>query len=179
MIEFISIAKAAEEAAPTGIATLGLNAKLFIGQLVNFAILLFIFWKWILPNVTKKLQERSARIEKAMRDAAITEKEKQEFATWKQAELSKTRAEAAAIVTAAQSEAGKAGQQILEKTKQDQQKLVDQAKAQIESEKQKALADAKSELADLVTNATEKVLRKKLDVKADSELIKKSVSQIH
>ncbi len=179
MFEFIHIAKAAEEASSAGpAATLGLNLKLFIGQLINFGILLLIFWKWILPRVTKALQERSERIQKSLLDAATTEKEKQEFGKWKETEMTRVRSQAAAIVTAAQSEAGKAKQAIIDQTKVDQQKLVDQAKTQIESEKNKSIMEAKSELADLVTQASEKILRKKLDSHADKELIKESLLEI-
>ncbi len=179
----ISTAHAAEEvaheaAATGGIGTLGLNAKFFIAQLVNFGILLLIFWKLILPKVVTALQNRSERIEQALKDAANTEKEKREFEVWKNAEMSKARQEASSIVIMAQTEAGKAKQVIVDQTKTEQQKLVDQAKAQIESEKNKALQEAKGELADLVTNATEKILRKKLDSKTDQELIKESLAQV-
>jgi F-type H+-transporting ATPase subunit b len=177
----IPVARAAEEAAPAssgGIATLGLNVKFFIAQLINFGILLLIFWKWILPGVTKALQARTERIEKSLMDADRIEKEKKEFDVWRQTEMGKARTEASSIVTAAQTEAGKAKQAILDQTKQDQQKLVDQAKTQIESEKNKALQDAKGELADLVTNATEKILRKKLDSHTDQQYIKDSLKNL-
>lgn len=177
----IPIARAAEEAAPAssgGIATLGLNVKFFIAQLINFGILLLIFWKWILPNVTKAMQARTERIEKSLFDADRIEKEKKEFDVWRQAEMGKARQEASSIVTSAQTEAGKAKQAIIDQTKIDQQKLVDQAKTQIESEKNKSISEAKSELADLVTNATEKILRHKLDGMADQELIKESLANV-
>lgn len=180
MMEFIPIARAAEEATTSAgpAATLGLNLKLFIGQLVNFGLLLFIFWKWILPRVTKALQERSARIEKAMRDASTTEKEKHEFFAWKETEMTKVRSQAQAIITAAQSEAGKAKKQIEEETKDQQQRIIQQAKEQIEQEKNQTLQAAKNELADLVTNATEKILRHKLDEHKDKEFIEETLKSI-
>src|ERR1700690_2463541 len=176
----IPIAHAQETSAASsgGIAVLGLNVKFFIAQLINFGILLIIFWKWILPNVVKAMQARTERIEKSLTDADRIEKEKKEFETWKNAEMSKARQEASSIVTSAQSEATKAKQAIMDQTKMDQQKLVDQAKSQIESEKSKSLMEAKSELADLVTNATEKILRHKLDAKTDQQLIKESLANV-
>jgi F-type H+-transporting ATPase subunit b len=169
--------KAAASASPT--AAFNLNAQLFLAQLINFAIVLFILWKWVFTPVAKKLQERTDRIEKAMADANSTEKEKQEFAVWKQQEMSKARQEASSIVTAAQSDANKAKDDILHQTKDEQQKLIDQAKKQIEQEKNSQLQSAKAELADLITNATEKILRQKLDPKKDGELIKESLTNIN
>lgn len=176
----IPVAHAAEEAATNAgpAAIFGLNIKLFIGQLINFGILLLVFWKWILPHIVSGLQKRTERIEKSLHDADRIEKEKQEFEKWRQEEMSKARVEASSIVTKSQTDAGKAKDEILNQTKAEQQKLVDQAKKQIETEKNQQLQSAKSELADLVTNATEKILRGKLDEKKDAELIKQSLSSI-
>lgn len=175
----IPIAHAQEATQSTSpVAVLGLNWQLFVAQLINFAVILFILWKWVFTPVAKKLQERTDKIEKAMRDANTTEKEKQEFAVWKEAEMRKTRQEASGIITAAQVDATKAKDEILKQSKEEQLKLVEQAKKQIEQEKNLQLQSAKSELADIVTQAAEKILRKKLDEKSDKELIKDSLSGI-
>ncbi|MDE2312299.1 MAG: F0F1 ATP synthase subunit B [Patescibacteria group bacterium] len=175
----IPVAQAAEEAQAGGpAATLGLNAKLFIGQLVNFSILLLVFWKWILPGITKGLQKRTERIEKSLSDADRIEKEKAEFEQWRQQELGKARQEASGIIATAQADAGKIKDATLHQTKEEQQKLIEQARKQIENDKQQAIQSAKTELADLITGAAEKVLRKKLDAKADQELIKDSLKSI-
>ncbi len=168
----------AQSTTPSPVAVLGLNVQLFIAQLINFAIVLFILWKWVFTPVAKKLQERTDRIEKAMNDADRIKKEKLEFEDWRKQELSKARHEAADIVTKAQADAGHVKDQILQQSKEEQQKLVDQAKKQIEQEKVQTLQSAKGELADLVTSATEKILRQKLDSKKDLELVKETLAEI-
>ena len=181
MIEYIiPIAHAAEEATSSGspVAVLGLNLQLFIAQLINFAIVLFILWKFVFGPVAKKLQERTEKVEKAMKDAAGTEKEKQEFADWKNEEMSKTRQEASTIITKAQSDAGKAKDEIMHAAKVEQEKMVEAAKKQIEEQKNTTMQSAKAELADMVTNAAEKVLRVKLDSAKDKDLIKESIKNI-
>lgn len=181
MFEFIHIARAAEEAsqASGGVAgTLGLNLKLFIGQLINFGILLVIFWKWILPNIVKGLQNRQDRIAKALQDAQKTEKEKQEFEVWRSAEMAKARQEASAIITKAQVDSNKVKDETLKQTKDEQQKMLASAKAQIEAEKNTVMQSAKTELADLVTMAAEKVLKSKMDKAKDQELIKESLKPL-
>ena len=175
----IPIARAAEEAQNTGVAgTLGLNATYFIGQLLTFSVLLFILWKWVFTPVAKKLTERAERVEKAMRDAASTEKEKQDFSKWKAEQMVNTRHEASIIISKAQNEAVKTKDAILLQAKEEQTKLVEQAKLQIEQEKSQALTSAKSELADLVTIASEKILRKKLDGQKDQELVKEMLKSL-
>ncbi len=176
---FIPIAHAAEEATNTGITgTFGIDWMKFIAQLINFAAVLFVLWKWVFTPVTKKLEERTAKIEKAMRDANTTEKEKQEFAVWKDEQMKNARVEAGSIISAAQKDAGAVKDSILIQAKEDQLKLVDQSRKQIESEKTAAMQSAKSELADLITNATEKILRQKLDGAKDKQLICESLSNL-
>lgn len=176
----IPIAHAAEEAtADTGIAgTFGIDWMKFIAQLINFAVVLLILWKWVFTPVTKKLEERTAKIEKAMKDATNTEKEKQAFSAWKLEEMSNARKESNIIITEAKTEAEKVKDQILQDAKFEQQKLVGQAKEKIIEEQQKAISAAKGELADLVTNATEKIIRQKLNSTKDQELIKESLRTI-
>lgn len=187
-MDFISIAQAATEVAQEvqtaetssggAIGALGLNLKLFIAQLVNFAVVLLVLWKWVFTPVAKKLTERTERIEKSLNDADRIQKEKEDFGKWKDTEMVRVRSQSAAIVAAAEMQAQKSKAEIERQTKENQEKIVQQAKTQIEQEKTKAVSDAKAELADLVTNATEKILREKLDDQKDKSLIKKMIESL-
>jgi F-type H+-transporting ATPase subunit b len=179
----IPVARAAEGAAKaeqeSGIlGKLGIHGELFIMQLINFAIILAVLWKWVFPAVAKKLQERSERIEKAMLDAQTITREKTEFDAWKQEEMSKVRKEAAELVAQAQREAVRSKEEILAATKIDQEKMITQAKAHIEEEEKRMLSDAKAHLADLVVGASEKILRAKLDKASDKKLIEESLQHV-
>ena len=160
------------------VAVLGLNLKLFIAQLINFAIVLFILWKWVFTPVTKALQKRTAKIEQSLNDAERITKEKEEFEKWRNEEMGKARQEASAIISKSQTDAVKVKDEVLAQTKEEQQKLIDQSRKQMEQEKNAQLQSAKAELADLVTLASEKILRQKLDPKKDSELIKQSLTSL-
>jgi F-type H+-transporting ATPase subunit b len=160
------------------LGTLGINWKLFIAQLINFAIVLFVLWKWVLTPVANKLTERADKIEKSINDANRIEKEKQEFEVWKDSEMSKARQEASALISKAQSDAGKAKDEIMLAAKLEQEKIVEAAKKQIEDQKNESIKSAKAELADMITGAAEKILRHKLDSAKDKELIKESLGSI-
>lgn len=160
------------------VGTLGINWKLFVAQLINFAVLLFVLWKWVFTPVAKKLTERTQKIEQSLKDAKRIEQEKQDFSQWREEELSKAKKQAAEIVSRASQEAQKVKDEMLRQTKLEQEHLVLQTKQQIESEKQKALAEAKSQIASVVALATEKILRKKLDEKEDRRLIHESLESI-
>ena len=179
---FIPIARAAAEATsetssgPVG--ALGLNLKLFIAQLINFAVVLFVLWKWVFTPVAKKLQERTDKIEKSMNDADRITKEKDEFGKWRENEMVKVRSQASALVTAAESQAQKSKEEILNQAKQEQSSLLKQTQLQILQEKDKAISDIKSEVANMVTIATEKLIKTKLDSSKDKELIQESLKNL-
>ncbi|MBI2990166.1 MAG: F0F1 ATP synthase subunit B [Candidatus Magasanikbacteria bacterium] len=192
MITFIDIAYAASEASakaaeygggaelePSGIAgSLGLDLKLFIAQLINFAIVLFILWKFVFKPVASKLSERTEKIEKALKNADLMSKEKESFGVWKKQEMVETKKQAAEIIAVARVEAEGAKEQALFDTKEEQKKLVAQAKVLIEKEKDKALREAKSEIGEMVILATEKLLGQKCDEKADRKLVSELVKTL-
>ena len=180
---FISTARAAEEianeASAGGIAgAFGIDWMKFVAQLINFAIVLFILWKWVFTPVTKKLEERTAKIEKSLNDADRITKEKQDFEDWRNQEISKVRQEAGAVISQAQIDSNKVKDEVLAQTKQEQEKLVIQAKKQIEEQKAESLRAAKTELADLVVSATEKIIGEKLTSEKDQRLIKESLGSL-
>jgi F-type H+-transporting ATPase subunit b len=176
---FIAIAHAAEEeAANQSVAGMfGLNAKLFIAQLVNFGIVMFVLWKWVFKPVSKGLAERSSKIDKSLKDAEAITLERNEFDVKKQSELTAARHEAATIITQARQEAAQVREQLLGETKQEQQRLVEQTKLKLAEEQKVMVSGAREQVADLVINATEKILQAKLDERKDRELIKKALAE--
>lgn len=181
---FIKTVHAAEEAGHAaegsgGIAAMfGLSGKLFIAQLVNFGIVLFVLWKWVFGPVTRALEKRTQKIEQSLVTAKQVEDERVNFETWRKEEISKARKEASEIITKAQSEAEVVKSNLLEQTKVEQQRVVDKAKAEVAQESAKAIESAKQELAHLVVQATEKIIREKLDEKKDKALIASALQSV-
>jgi F-type H+-transporting ATPase subunit b len=179
---FIHVAQAAETAAEevnnTGVAgTLGLNAKLFIAQLVNFGIVLFVLWKWVFTPVTKALTARTEKIEKSLQTAETTEQERAQFEEWKKEELGKTRKEASAIIAEAKSQGKALQDSMLIETQHGQEAIVEKTRAQLVAEQNKAIAEIKAEMANLVVSATQAVIGVKLDPTKDKELIKSALEK--
>src|SRR5262245_53133970 len=68
-----------EESEGGVLGMLGINWKLFIAQLINFGIVLFVLWKWVFKPVSSGLEARTTRIEKSLQDATQLEQAKKEF----------------------------------------------------------------------------------------------------
>lgn len=177
---FTHFALAAEEAAhaasePSVLGTLGINWKLFLAQLVNFGIVLFVLWRWVFTPISKKLMERSEKIAVALKDAEDIEKEKAEFEEWKEQQKADARKEAYQILTDAKKEAESVKSSILAQTQKEQARIAEMAKKEIHAEAENSTKAIKTEIAGLVVTATEKILKEKLDPAKDKEIIKGAI----
>ena len=176
----IHIAKASEEASSGGVAgTLGLNLKLFIAQLVNFAIVLFVLWKWVFTPVTKALSSRTEKIEASLKTAESIAKERENFAEWQKQQMTTARQEAGSLLLEAKNQAEALRNSMLIETREQQEQIVAKTKVQLETERTQTMASVKEELANLVISASEKILGEKLDSHKDKELITKSISDVN
>lgn len=166
---------ATHEAAGGVLGTLGLNWKLFLAQLVNFSIVLFVFWKWIVKPLGKTLTDRQERIEKGLKYSEAMESEKKKFEDWKLTEMKKIRNESDNILRVTTDTANQIKQETIVDAQHQANKIIEQAKINIESEKVQMIKEAKEELSTLVVAASEKILHGKLDPKKDHELINESM----
>jgi F-type H+-transporting ATPase subunit b len=159
------------------LGTLGIDWKLFLAQLINFGIVLFVFWKWVVGPIGKALTDRQTKIESGLKNAQYMEAEKKKFEEWRQAEMKKVRTEADHILRMTNDTANKIKQETIVEAQKEATNLVTQAKATIESEKVQMLAEIKQDVATLVVMASEKILKAKLDHKKDEVLIKDSIKE--
>ncbi len=156
---------------PNFIGTLGLNWKLFLAQLINFGIVVFILWKWVFKPVTSALEARRQRIEESVKTAEEIEKRLQEFEAHRETQMRKAQAQAEALIQKAEGLASESKSQILEMARLEARKLLAEAKTAIATEKEQMLREIREEVATLTVMATEKILREKLDEKKDKEII--------
>lgn len=168
----------AAEADQGVLGLLGINWKLFVAQLVNFGIILFIFWKWIVKPLGSALTARQEKIESGLKHAEEMEVERKNFEQWKTDEMKKARQDAEAIITKASSTAEQLKQQTMTTANEQAGKLLEQTKATLEMEKQQMLKEVRQEVADLVVTASEKLLKEKLTDRKDRELIRENLEGV-
>lgn len=168
-----------EHSEDTGVVGLfGLNWKLFLAQLVNFAIVLFVLWKFVFKPVTNNMQARAKKIEDSLVNADRITKEKEEFEHWKAEQMVNARHEATIILTEAKQNAEKLKAQTIEATRTEQQQVLEKAKKDLQAAEQQAVNQAKATIAEMVISSTEKLLKAKIDAKTDSKIIKESLQHL-
>ena len=156
---------------------LGIDWRLLILQIIAFLILVWLLAKFVYPWLLKQVDERQAAIEaaakaavKAQESAAETEEEVAKL-------LAKARTEAADILSNATLEATQLLSASEEKARLTAEKIAVEAQANIEKSVETAKRELHDETLDLIALATEKVIRKKLDKKADTDLIKVALKE--
>lgn len=157
------------------LGTLGINGKMFIAQLVNFSIVLFVFWKWVVKPLGKTLTDRQEKIESGLKNAEYMEDEKKKFEEWKTAEMQEVRTNAEKVLKTASDTAEKIKQETITTAQDQATKMIEQAKTAIDQEKSLMLKEVRTSVAELVVTASEKILKSKLDGKKDEELIADAV----
>jgi len=156
---------------------LGLTLPSFIGQLINFLILLGLLTFFGYKPIRKMLDERSNRIKKSMEYAEATKKEYERTRVEVEKQISKAREEGQSII--GQSE--QAGERIKEEARQEARKeaqaIVDRTREELERERDKAINELRKEFVDTAILAAEKVISETLDKEKHRSLIEKTLEE--
>lgn len=173
------VVEAADQAVKAGaLGALGIDLKLFLAQLVNFAVVFFVMWKWVYVPLLKTMDERTKRIERGLSDAEAAAASKR-MADEARAEIvAEARSESRRIIEAAAASAEAARAETVALAKADVERTVARGKERLAAEQAEILAAVRAEAADLVTAAAEKVLRAKLTAASDAELVRTALKDL-
>lgn len=181
---FIEIAHAASEAAVHETAeggllgTFGINLQLFLAQLLNFAIVVFVLSKWVFKPLMKKMEERRGIVEEGLKKA---EQAEQALIGAKEAETSivkEAREHAKEIVDEARERGEHEKQQRIQKSTEIIAQQLKESKQQASQMVDEERAHAKAELAGLIGLATEKISKKAIDTKTHRALIDEAINDL-
>lgn len=157
---------------------LGLNITILIAQLVNFAILVFVLWKFGYKPMFKFLNERKEKIEQGVLDAQKAGAKLEEISAKEKEVMKNAKKEAMLILEKAKEEGEKNKEKIVVRAKEEIGQIINEEKAKMQLEKAQTLKEIKSEISDLVVRSVEKIIEEKFDQKKDDELIKKIVKNL-
>ena len=159
------------EAATGPIGALGINLKLFIAQLINFAVILLVLWRWAYRPLLSIMHERQKTIQDSLDNAKKIETRLGQAEQEYQAKLREARKEAVVVMRQAEEEAAAHMSAMKQKTETEVAKLVQTAKAKITEEKDAAVRDVRAHAAGLITGAIEKVLGETMNAERQEKLV--------
>ena len=156
---------------------LGLTLPSFIGQMINFLILLGLLTFFGYKPIRRMLDERSNRIKQSMEQAEATKEEYEHARIEVEKQISKARDEGQAII----GQAAQAGERIKEEARQearkDTQAIVDRARAELERERERVVDELCKEFVDTAILAAEKVISETLDREKHRRIIEKTLEE--
>ena len=158
------------------LANLGIDWKLLLAQVVNFAVVLLVLKRFAYQPMLKLLDERTAKIEKGLVDAESASRKLSEMEMKEKAVLADARTEAKRILAETDEAAAKRDAAKMTETEARVKKLLEESENKIAEDRKKMLEEAKRELAGTVLMAVEKVLSEKMDSAKEKELIERNLN---
>ncbi len=135
----------------------------FVFELVSFAIIMYVMYKWVLPPINQAMTERQEKIKAQFDEAAQLKADAEATEKENQAQLADARAEASRI----REEAREQGAQIIvqhrEQAQVEAERITTNAQAQIEVERAQALSQLKGEVGAIATTLAGRIVGESLD----------------
>ncbi|MCR4313884.1 MAG: ATP synthase F0 subunit B, partial [Candidatus Uhrbacteria bacterium] len=130
-----------------GLGTLGINLKIFLAQLLNFAIVMIVLWKWAYKPIVKLLEERQEKIERGVKQAQDVEKRVGDLERERHEVMATAKSEAAKVLEDVRVSADERKKELLAKSKEEVKGVVAKGKAQLEEQKVQMIQEAREEIA--------------------------------
>ena len=160
-----------------GIADLGINVPVLIGQTLSFLFLLILLRLFVYKPVLKMLDERRARIQEGLNAAERGRAAGEEASRAAAAALDEARRDGQQVVANAQQVAQRLQEDARAQAQQQQEAMLERARAEIQQERDAAIAELRKEFADLTISAAEKVIGQSLDRQAHQRLIDQALQE--
>lgn len=160
------------------IGTFHIDWKLMLAQIINFGIVFFVLYRFVIKPLSKTMEERKLVIEQGLLDAKKNEELLKQAEVLHAEELSKARAEAHELITDMKKSTEEKRAEMLLQAENDVKKILEDGKKSIEEEKTKTVESLKKEIGILVLSATEKILGTNLPSSVNSEVIQKSIDDL-
>jgi len=179
MLDLIPILAAAEVPGDPSLAgQFGIDLKLIVAQVINFAIVAFLLWKFAFKPVMSTLEERQQKISEGL-----------QFAEESKVQLAETEKRQAEVLREANTKAQEILHDARENARQFEEKMKGETSAQIEEmrrraeeanelERQKMLGEVRQEIARLVVETSQKVLQRELGVEERNRLNTSAAEEI-
>jgi F-type H+-transporting ATPase subunit b len=138
---------------------------------VAFVVILLVFWRVIIPRITKMLDERTEAIEGGIKKAEAAQEQAAAALDEYNKQLAEARAEASRIREQARADATAIGNELREQASADAARITANAQAQIEAERQSALQSLRTEVGTLALDLASGVIGESLKDDAKSTAV--------
>ena len=156
----------------------GVDGPHLLIQLINFAILAFILYRFAIKPALGQMEERNRLIEKGLADAQAATQRLADAQKASDAKLNAASDEAAKMLAEARNAAKAAIEAAKAEATAAQTEVIAKAKAAIEADRVKMMNEVRGEVSRLVVETAAKVLEQNLDDAMRGRLNEAAVKQL-
>jgi F-type H+-transporting ATPase subunit b len=153
-------------------------SSLIFWEIVSFAILLLILWKFAFPPIMAVLDERERKIrdslDEAERNRAEAERKLKEY----EAKLNAAAKDAEAILSQARERALRAAEENEQRMRADAERIKEDAAREIDHARRRAVAEIRTHTIDLALQVAEKVVGRSLTDADQRRLAEETLSAV-
>ncbi|TCJ19419.1 ATP synthase F0 subunit B [Rubrobacter taiwanensis] len=154
------------------------NLGLMFWQLITFAILLLLLYKFVYPPIRDQIIKRQRSIEQAIDEAEQTRAEARRLLEEYRQQIAEARGEARQILEEARRQGEAQRERTLREAREEGERIIQRAREEIERERAQALSEIRREVADMVIMASEQVVRKSLEREDHERLIEEALREL-
>ena len=138
-------------------------SSLIFWEVLSFAILLFVLYKYAFPGILSALEEREKRIKDSLDQAEHHRSEAERKLREYEAKLNSAAKEAEGILAAAKERTQRLMEENEQRMTTEAERIKGDATREIDHERRKAIQDIRSHTTDLALMVAEKVVQRSLN----------------
>jgi F-type H+-transporting ATPase subunit b len=158
--------------------TLGIQWPKLIAQTINFAIVLFVLWKWAYQPVLRMLELRRQKIAESMAQAERIRAELEATERQRTQILAQAQAQAQKLIEEARQAAARLQAQEAQKAVAAAEQILAKAREAAELDRARMLAELKREIGRLVVQTTMTVTGKVLTPEDQRRILDEATRQV-
>jgi F-type H+-transporting ATPase subunit b len=147
-------------------------------NLVAFAVLFVLLWKFAFPPITKMLDQRAENIRESLEKAEQTRVDAERLLDDYKVQMVEARQEAAKVIEQGRKVAETMKDEILAKANEEAAAVLVKAREEIQSEKRAAVAELQASVADLSVAVARKLIGTSLSDAEHRKLIESYVAEV-
>ncbi len=149
-----------------------------LGQMISFAIFVYLCMKFVWPPLTAALAERQKKIAEGLDAADKAARELADAQQSVEAALQESKAQAAVLIEQANKRASQIVDEAKETAQDEGNRIKEAAAADVEQEINRAKEALRAQVATLVVAGAEKILGASIDVNNHKELVNKLAAEL-
>ena len=151
----------------------------FIGQLVGFAVIVFLIWKYVVPPVRNLMKARQNTVRNQLEDSASAARKLAEADSMHAEALAEARAEAAEVIDEARVDAGRIAEQLRAQADLEVDRIKVQGAQQVQLLRQQLIREMRQQLGgESVRRAGELVRNHVSDPDAQSATVDRFIDEL-